>query len=217
MANPWDRPPLSKRGNRSDRTLFAAIGRALIGWEEIEASMAHLYAAFTAADRFSLQEIRDYGKPANFKDRMAILQTSADNHFRSCPSQEIEGEFCRLKKLIDGYTGRRNDIAHSRVLYIQMVVEAESLDHLKSMVDNLQWCLVPPFFRANKFTANNRPAYILTSWEINEFARVFWDIARALSNLSLWVLSQRSHASHGIRLQPGALPYKVRVPRIRKY
>jgi hypothetical protein len=45
MPDPWDRPPFPGRGN-SQRTLYEAIGRALMAWEEVEGAFAHLYSTF---------------------------------------------------------------------------------------------------------------------------------------------------------------------------
>ena len=41
-ANPWDAPPFPKRGNRSSRVLYEAIGRALTTWELLETYLAKI-------------------------------------------------------------------------------------------------------------------------------------------------------------------------------
>ena len=46
MPDPWDRPPFPRRGN-SERTLYEAIGRALMAWEEVEGAFAHLYSTLS--------------------------------------------------------------------------------------------------------------------------------------------------------------------------
>jgi hypothetical protein len=215
MADPWERPPFPKKGNRSQRVLFSAMGAALNAWEEVEVSLAHLYAALVTGDRFDPTASHAYGVPLNFSTRYAGLQTAAQDHFSRNPSQMIEGEFCRLMRLVTGYSARRNDIAHSHALHIHWVRNPLAPETLLSSDADLSWCLVPPFFKANKFTSENRPAYVFTSLEMNEYCDVFWDIARALSNLSIWAI-QHVPASHYIRPQPSALPYKVRAPPIRR-
>jgi len=212
-SKPWDRPPFPKRGNRSDRSLFEALGRTLNAWEEIEIALAHLYAAFTTGDRFDSAANHAYGAEANFNRRSATLQSAAASYFVSHPSQEIEGEFCRLARLVTGYAARRNDMAHSHALPIQWMPHSIFRTPVRSG-GPAQWWLLPPHFRADKFTARHLPSYAFSSWEINEFGNVFWDIAHALSNLALLVA--REPPSRGMRLRPGALPYKVRDPRIRR-
>jgi hypothetical protein len=155
-----------------------------------------------------------YGAPPNFNQRRALLQEAANSHFVKYPSQQTEGEFHRLASYITGYAARRNDIAHGHAAHIHWVLKPESRETLLS-APNLHWCVVPPHFRANKFTAKNRPAYVLTSWELNDFSEVFWDIARAISNLSIWAI-QHGPPSPYIRPRPSALPYAIRDRRIRK-
>jgi len=40
MPDTWDRPSFPTRGNKSDRVLFEAIGRALNAWEQVETALA---------------------------------------------------------------------------------------------------------------------------------------------------------------------------------
>ena len=217
MAEPWDRPPFPPHGNKSQRALFAAMGQTLNAWEEVEVSMAHLYSAFTTGDRFDAKANHAYGAPDNFRGRLGLLQEAALQHYIAHPSQEIEGECSRLLRFVTGYSARRNDIAHGHVLLAQWVIRipGHPPPSLLSTAGEEQWCLVPPHFRANKFTTRNRPAYALTSWEIGEFGRVFWDLVHAFSNLAIWTI-QHAPPSPYIRPQPSALPYNVRSPRTRR-
>jgi hypothetical protein len=216
MLAPWDRPPLPRRGNLSLPVLFESIGRTLNAWEEIEISMAHLHAACDSGNRFDERSGHEYGDPPNFRQRAAMLQESFCRYCCRRPSQEIEGEFMRLMRLVDGYSARRNDIAHGHVLWIDWAIRREPRRPLLEVAPYIEWCVVPPHFRANKFTDDQRPAYALTSREINEYGKVFGDIAAAMSNLSIWTIQHAPVPLHGIRPRPGALPYTIRVPRIRK-
>ena len=216
MTDPWDRPPIPKRGNRSDKTLFEALGRTLNAWEEIEISMSHLYAAFSVYDRFDGTATHAYGVPANFRDRMTLLQRAADLHFIAHPNQEVEGEFHRLMRFAEGYSARRNDIAHSRASQIVWALPMpDTAAEFVEIRDREEWCLIPPFFRAKKFTPDRRPTYAFTSRELNELGKVFWDIAHAFTNLSIMVSLHRYPPSRGIRPRPSVLPYMIRDPRIR--
>lgn len=216
MPDPWDRPPLPRKGNLSQNVLFAAIGRTLNAWEEVEIALSHLYSVFVTGDRFDGAAMHDYGAPANFNQRFGLLLRAAEQHFIRRPSQPIEGEFARLAAMVSGYSARRNDIAHGHVHYLHWIIPPRApITLLSAGRGELQWCLVPPHFRANKFTAKNLPAYVLTSREINELGLVFWDIVRALNNLQIWTLRHDPPLPY-TRPRPSALPYKVRVPRIRK-
>jgi hypothetical protein len=55
---PWDRPQLARRGS-AERVLYEAIGRTLMAWEEVEGACAHLYSAFIAGWRFSVEANRE--------------------------------------------------------------------------------------------------------------------------------------------------------------
>lgn len=210
---PWDIPPFPKKGNVSQYILFAAIGRTLNAWEEVEIALAHLYSVLLTGDRFDTAAMHAYGAPANFNQRLLQLQQAGERYFVQHPLQQVEGEFSRLTTFISGYSARRNDIAHAHALYIHWIVPPTQSVVMFS-ADERQWCLVPPHFRANKFTTQNRPTYVLTSREINEFGLVFWDLVRAISNLSIWMLRHDPPLPY-TRPRPGALPHKVRGPRIR--
>ena len=130
MSHPWDRPPFPRTGNKSQRALFAAMGRALNAWEEVEIASAHLYAAFIAGDRFDSKANHAYGAETNFNQRSAGLQRAADKYFIEQPSQPIEGEFCRLMRIIIGYSARRNDIAHGHAMLAHWVLNPNSRETL---------------------------------------------------------------------------------------
>jgi hypothetical protein len=211
--NPWDRPPLARQGNRSDRVLFESIGRTLNAWEQIESELAHLYSALLTGDRFDLPANLAYGVPNTIRLRLAGLQRVAKAHWVQRPSQEIEAEFERLSDLVDRYSDRRNDIAHGIARPFQWIVtpNLEGLVMIPSR--NSAWYVIPPHYRP-KTEPGAYPAYLLTSREINAFGAVFLKITHALSNLSLWTIQHVPVPSGGIRPVPSALPYRVPVPRI---
>jgi hypothetical protein len=218
MSDPWDRPPLARRGNRSEASLFESIGRALNAWEMVEAEMAHLYSAFITLERFDLASNLAYGEPNTFPLRAAALQRSACPHFCRYPSQEIEGEFRRLITLAERYSVRRNDIAHGTVRPFEWVITPATQETVLQVVpwyEDCSWCLIPPHYRPKNTGRDRGPAYLFTSWEINEFGKVFMNIAHAISNLSIWVI-QHAPPSPYICPRPSALPYKVRDPRTRR-
>jgi hypothetical protein len=186
LSEPWDRPLIPKRGNVSQRVLFESVGRALMAWEEVEASLAHIYSALTRGTRFHAQANREYGIPDNFAQRLRGLEVKACRYFVHNPCQKTEGEFSEVVRLAVAYSARRNDIAHGVTRYIHWIVNPGSQESLLGLagIGTLQWCVIPPHFKGNKFTKRNRPSYVLTSREINRFAASFWDVARHASNFA---------------------------------
>jgi hypothetical protein len=177
---PWDIPPFPKRGNASQNVLFESIGRALMAWEEIEGSLAHLYSAFSTDNQFNELSNREYGKPDNFWERLSVLDKAAKKYFIVHHDQKIEGEFSKLTEYAIGYAARRNEIAHGRARPIQWIYEPT-----KSLLSiaPFQWCIIPPHFRGKKFTKQNVPVFVYTSREINRFSEAFWDVARLANDL----------------------------------
>ena len=176
MNEPWDLPPLARRGC-SERTLYHAIGRSLMAWEEIEGTFAHIYSVFECGNAFSLNENKAYGKPSNYSQRVLLLQNAAESFFKKHPSQELEGEFAEIIRLANGFSFRRNDIAHGRARFSHWVLNPSSMETLLNLAPNVHWCVIPAHFKGNKFTEDNQPAYIFTAREIDAFMKMFWSIA----------------------------------------
>jgi hypothetical protein len=157
MSHTWDRPPFPKRGN-TQRVLYEAIGRTLMAWEEVEGAFAHLYSAFLTGWPFDVEANRQYGEPLNFVHRIEGLRAIACRYFYKHPSQETEGEFDELLRLAQGWSGRRNDVAHGRARPSSWIIVSEKQG-------TQRWCVIPPHFRGEKF-AGELPAYIRSSREI---------------------------------------------------
>jgi hypothetical protein len=171
MPDPWDRPQFPKRGN-CQRTLYEAIGRTLMAWEEVEGAFAHLYSTFLTGWPFDVEANRQYGEPLNFVHRVDGLRAIACRYFHRHPSQDIEGEFDAIMRLAHGWSGRRNDVAHGRARPSSWIIESETQGLHR-------WCVIPPHFRAQKF-AGERPAYVLSSREIRRFGEAFWELAHRI-------------------------------------
>jgi hypothetical protein len=170
MTEPWDVPSFPKHGNKSQATFYAAIGRALMNWEEVEGALAHLYSALTTNTRFDVAANREYGTPDNFAARLHGLDRCGQKYFVTHHSQTLEGDFAKIIKYASGYSTRRNEIAHGRARPIQWVRGG-------LWTGAYQWCVIPAHFRGKKFTKNDRPSYVYTSREMNRFAAAFWEIA----------------------------------------
>jgi hypothetical protein len=184
MSSPWDKPPYPKRGNRDQRVLYQAIGRALMIWEDVETAFAHLYSSFNGGDPFDLKFNRKYGESDSFVRRLAELRKSACAYFSKNCSQHAEGKFAEIVRYAEGYSQRRNEIAHGRARPIHWILKPNSQETLLSLQERLEWCVIPAHFRETKFTPDNMPIYIYTSREIHKFADAFHEIIRETSNLN---------------------------------
>lgn len=182
MGKPWDIPPYPTRGN-SSRVLFESIGRALMYWEDMEGEFAHLYSTVSCGTAYDEKANREYGKGSIFAVRLRGLERMACRYFKKNSSQEREGKFLEIVSLATGYSERRNDIAHGRARFMHWILNPHSRKTLLTAEHPLKWCVIPAHFKGDKFSADNKPEYILTSREINRFAKAFWDIAQKTSAL----------------------------------
>jgi hypothetical protein len=121
-------------------------------------------------------------------------------YFRKRPHQELEGELAWVTRYAMGYSQRRNDIAHG-------IVRLASMEDIEATLwVGMRFWVLPPHFRADKLTTANMPTYILTSREINRFAKAFetttvraWSLALAVelpqhsSRRTLGAPRQRAH------------------------
>jgi hypothetical protein len=187
-GNPWDPPPFPKRGNNSQATLFSAIGRALTTWEELESFLSNLYSSLCEKSAYDEKANFVYGQFASVNRRMDELNRVGSSYFTKRPNQNFEGELCSIIRDVNGWSARRNDVAHGVVRFIGLVRDnddyiGKSLGHTLLTVP-IEWCLVPPHFKENKYVTGNTPAHILTSYEINKFAKAFWPLIRRVYRLS---------------------------------
>jgi hypothetical protein len=166
--NPWDIPPFPKRGDPSADLTFAAVGRAMSGWEELELYLARLYAKFLGIPPIKAIAIPEYRDVANFHSRATAIQNAADKYFISHPNQDREGEFKQVLGDIRQLASRRNDIAHGVVKLWWNHKETFS-----QAVDRNEYMLVPSTYSDKKFGDDREPSYLFRSVEINQFVDHF--------------------------------------------
>jgi hypothetical protein len=188
MTAPWDVAPRPVTGDLSAEPIYAAKGRAVSEWEEVEVALSGLYAVFCGFPRVSIQAYRQYGEPLNFRDRLDGLESSAFKYFTKNCDQSYEGEFAILAKRSRGFSIRRNEITHSWVQPLPYERRHERLpDGSDKWVTIYSFFLVPPNYTSRKFDTNNQPEFIYTSVEILRYAQHFsalkWDIENFTLNL----------------------------------
>jgi hypothetical protein len=133
-------------------------------------------SAFLTGWPFAVEANQQYGEPLNFVHRIEGLKAVACRHFHKHPSQETEGEFDDLIRLAQGWSARRNDVAHGRARPSSWILESETQG-------TGRYCVIPPHFRAEKFTGE-RPAYVLSSREIRAFGDAFWKLAHRVDDFA---------------------------------
>jgi hypothetical protein len=166
--NPWDIPPLPEHGDPSIDLTFAAVGRAMSEWEELELYLARLYAKFLGIPPINAIAIPEYRDAANFHTRATVIKNAATKYFVSHPSQEKEGEFEQVLDDIRRLASRRNDIAHGVVKLWWNHKETSS-----QAIDRNEYMLVPSTYSDKKFSNDREPSYLFRSIEINQFADHF--------------------------------------------
>jgi hypothetical protein len=170
--NPWHRPPPATEADESEDVTYAAVGRALTHWEQIESELSHLFAIFI--DKFSETEAYDlyYKNGRSTMERIATLENAAERYFQKHPSQEIESEFSGISRAATGFASRRHEIAHGIVRPIQWYWPFVKKFMNLPPDSPYRFCLVPPHYQRGWFE-NAAPEYIYTSREVNLIGMCF--------------------------------------------
>lgn len=159
MLNPWDVPPLPTMGDDDPDWTYAGVGRVTSQWEAIEIQFSRLYSIFVGKPD---EEMRAYGKGRIFRERSEILAQAAKTYFISNPDQELEGQLYSLTQRAEGFSDRRNEIAHGIVFQLQrLTFFRESMD--VSVRGKFQYGLIPPYHTLRKHAADGSPLYAYTS------------------------------------------------------
>jgi hypothetical protein len=173
-AAPWDIAPIPSRGDPEAAITYAAKGRAISVWEEVEITLSQLYAVLTGSPRLSREACQRYGEPLNFKDRLAGLEEAGARYFVTHYNQGVEGEFAALVERTGRLSVRRNELTHSWVQPIQFGKTHQRLGSGEDQsTTRWRFFLVPPTYTSGKFDAADRPVFIYTSREILGYASQF--------------------------------------------
>src|ERR1700726_723693 len=118
MSNPSDAPLWLPIGDQEADEVYRALGKALSSWELVEEALARLFGLFTSTTHQYPQmapAIRAYGSVVSFKSRADMVLAAGKCFFygytneRSCP---FEPHFSPFIGECNGWSGRRNDVAH---------------------------------------------------------------------------------------------------------
>ncbi|MCP3408817.1 hypothetical protein [Bradyrhizobium sp. CCGB01] len=152
-------------------TIYAAVGQALSKWETLEAHLSFTYSIFEGrpVDHDLLERYGHEGRI--FKDRMNILNQSAERYFRRKPDQAEEARFKDLVSDAVRLSNLRHRIAHGMVAGAEVVT------------GQFEFWLVPPahgFFHLTKRDGD----YRYSSEDIDRCASEFMEHATQIQKFN---------------------------------
>lgn len=146
--------------------MFVSVGRSLSSWELIEEELANIFAILVgnkAEYPSSEPAVRAYGTVISSQARLNMLSAAATAYFAPDPEAALSFEAETLINQVRGWSGRRNEIAHGRVARLQ---------------SRPGYCLIPSLYNTKKHPFGEKPTYVYSSVEINEFNRRFIDLLK---------------------------------------
>lgn len=162
MPNPWDVPAWPESAPDSREAIFMAVGKCLSQWEQVEDRIAALFAVLTgSASYFDFDispAVRAYGAVIGFQARTKMVQAAGKAFFHCYPETELETRFKILMDRSNGWSGRRNDVAHG------------SVGHL---LQPRGWILGPGEFNSRKVHLTEGMSYAYTASTIDTFTVAF--------------------------------------------
>ncbi|MGC2414171.1 MAG: hypothetical protein WA459_15915 [Stellaceae bacterium] len=170
LSGPWDLPPFPDHGDTNADLTYAAVGRAMSEWEEVELYLARLYAAFLGIPPIEAIARPEYTRVAVARERSRVIEEVAHAYFVRHPDQTLESEFETLICDARNFAARRNDIAHG-VVKLAWGQFDDSM--LGAALARKEVMLLPGTYMFKKFDDKRMPAYMLSSVEINRFAEHF--------------------------------------------
>ena len=184
MAVPWDRPYIPKLavGSITDDEIYLSVGKAISAWESVEASYASIFAGFTSQHGIDHQPaVRAFGVVTTVMTRRHMIEAAADAFFRQYdeisdlrPSMEDhQAELKGLLQLYQGWSSRRNDVAHGFVTKAVFVRDEDAwIEPDKSM-----FLLVPSLGASRKRMIEWYPDYQYRADHIDVFTYAFHELA----------------------------------------
>jgi hypothetical protein len=148
--------------------IFQAVGASLSAWEFLEHQIAMLFSLLVSEipppqplNDFT-PAVRAYGSIVSFQARAGMVEAAARAYFHLHPHDEFEQWYKDLMKAANGWSARRNDVAHGTV-------------------NGCPWdsnlCLLwPSDYNTKKYSLERLPAYLYNHIQIKEFTDQFYDL-----------------------------------------
>ncbi|MGN6311719.1 MAG: hypothetical protein ACTHNN_19435 [Xanthobacteraceae bacterium] len=190
MGNPWDIPYAKKFkfGNSDGEVIFLAVGKALSKWEGLIADLTSVFAVLTAPDEpwNYNPAVRAFGTVQGATAKSEMVQQAAEALFHNFERQlyvdcgEIRDELKGLLKEYNGWSGRRNDIAHGYVTEHRLPNYADDGDG--ELITT--FLLLPSHSASRKWPMDWEPAYQYLAEEIEKFGEAFDGLANRIRAFS---------------------------------
>jgi hypothetical protein len=182
MTNPWDIPPFPEQWDKAPGYTYKMVGKSLSEWEYLEYVLSDLYSQLIG-QHAKIAALRKYGEPRIFAERAVALKKAAEVFFIKHPNQETEATLDNLLLRTQGFSDRRNEIAHG------IVSPAEwNLSASPSLKEIAGYALIPPLYTHRKLDDKNLPKYIYTAAELERFASAFLGLGLEAVSLRLRIV-----------------------------
>jgi hypothetical protein len=185
MPNPGDNHTPSLLGDETEDTLYAAVGRALSRWEELEEDLADLFTCFMGSEEVVHDPrhpaCRVYGSVPGFTTRADMLEAAAGAFFEKYNHPEIRRRCEEAIKQCRKLSARRNDIAHGSRFYHP----------------DRGYYLVPGYYNSRKNAPDGDPVYEYSSEHILEYANQFAALTQVIRQLHSLSFKAREQAEPG--------------------
>jgi hypothetical protein len=113
-AHPWDRPQFPVRGDRDVKNTYEWVGQALSAWETFEASFGAIFGILVGDSDLISPAMRAYGSIISFKGKRDLVIAAGAAFFLRYP-HPAAAFLDDILEEANGWSGRRNDIAHGVV------------------------------------------------------------------------------------------------------
>jgi hypothetical protein len=176
---PWEDFTRPVRGDANVHRLYEHLGRAIAAWEHVEYQLSRLYSFFGGA-LDSDELIRAYGKGRIFSDRLSSLRKAANEWFTKSAHQGLEGDFDKICLYVEGFSTRRNEIAHAVVFPTDFL--SFFLDSRNGQTPKVRrWAVIPPYYLGRKHQeTTNVPSFVYSTPQLRLLTSRFIRLARMI-------------------------------------
>lgn len=181
MDKPWNRPPLPSTADTDATALYAGVGKVMSEWEGIETQLYRIFSflCFAPDDRQMMQR---YGEERIFLNRFTQLKAEAYKLFCKRHNQEIEGDFDTISAVVEGYSGRRNDVAHGIVQNVNYY--AFFTDKAGPLVPFTNyWLILPALYKWPGNSLQASPPFAYNSVMLEDLVRSLSEVYAGLTDL----------------------------------
>jgi hypothetical protein len=178
MTHPWDQFPIPYDGDEDDAHTYEGVGRVMTAWESVEFDLSRLYSIF-AGDPDG-QVMTEYGQGRIFRDRITALRLIASKWFLARPNQALEGDFDRICAHAEGFSLRRNEIAHGIVMQVDGLLFFRMAFKLTD--DRPRYACIPPYYAFRNADSAGNPLWAYTRHNAKVLERMLWRVVFAIDD-----------------------------------